>query len=283
MVEKNVALEVKNEVSEKKALPPSLNNLLNQKLKEYENEFKKVLPSHVSAERFLRICSSEITKNPLLLECTPVSFLGSVMLSAQMGLEIGGHLGHSFLIPYRNKNQGKVLCTLQFGYKGLLELVLRSDKISSISAQIIHENDFIEIDPLQNTVTFRPLLKGDRGKWYLAVAVAKFRNGDQKVEFMTREQIMKRKSVAQSASIWNAWEEEMAKKTVLKSLCKLLPLSIEDQRLVNIEEKVITKLDNNLNSLIDSSESFYTHGIDTEQEVNEAIEKMNPVDELFEK
>jgi recombination protein RecT len=273
----------KNEVAEKKALPPSLNNLLNQKLKGYADEFKKVLPAHVGADRFLRICSSEITKNPLLLECTPNSFLGSVMLSAQMGLEIGSHLGHSFLIPYRNKTQGKVICSLQFGYKGLIELVRRSDKISSISAQIVYENDFIEIDPLQNTVNFRPLLKGDRGKWYLAVAVAKFKNGDQQIDFMTKEQIMKRKAVAQGASIWNAWEEEMAKKTVLKSLCKLLPLSIEDQRLVHMDEKVITKLDNNLNGLIENSEPIYE--LETQGELNseEKAKTDNPVDDLFNK
>jgi recombination protein RecT len=240
------------------------------------------LPAHVSADRFLRICSSEITKNPTLLECTPSSFLGSVMLSAQMGLEIGSHLGHSFLIPY--KSQGKAVCSLQFGYKGLLELVRRSDKISSISAQIVHENDSIEIDPLQNTVTFKPLLKGDRGKWYLAVAVAKFKNGDQQVDFMTKEQIMKRKAVAKSANIWNAWEEEMAKKTVLKSLCKLLPLSIEDQRLVHMDEKVITKLDNNLNGLIENSEPLYE--LEQLQQIDAPEEKKkgeNPVDDLFDK
>ena len=237
-------------------ITPELRKQNDLMLKNMELEFNRALPKHITKERFLRIVQTEFSKNPKLLLCEKVSLLGSIMFAAQLGLEIGAHLGHCFLIPYYSKKDQKYYCTVQYGYKGLLELVRRSDKITSISSQVIHENDFFEIDPLNNTFSFKPLLKGDRGKWYLAAAVAKFKDGSQQVTFMTKAQVMKRKAVAQSQNIWDAWEEEMAQKTVSKSLCKWLPISIEDQRLITMDDRIIKTASDSKDAIIDNSEAI---------------------------
>lgn len=262
-------------------ITPELRKQNDLMLKNMELEFSRALPKHISKERFLRIIQTEFSKNPKLLLCEKVSLLGSIMFSAQLGLEVGSHLGHCFLIPYYSKRDEKYYCQVQYGYKGLLELVRRSDKVVSISAQLIYENDHFEIDPLSNTFSFKPLLKGSRGKWYLAVAVAKFKDGSQQVAYMTRDQIMKRKAVAQSSNIWDAWEEEMAQKTVVKSLCKWLPISIEDQRLLSMDDRIIKTASDNNESIIDNSESidFNVPNAEESQEFAETkSEKSEPVD-----
>ena len=249
---------------------PALQAKLNEALVKYGEEFKKVLPSHVSKDRFLRICSSEIVKNPKLLECTIPSFLGSIMISAQMGLEIGAHLGHAYLVPFGNQ------CQLQFGYKGMLELLRRSGIVSSISCENIYKNDTFEIDPLNNSVKFTPKLDGDRGEWYLTVAVAILKDGNKTIAWMTKDQILKRKATAKSKNIWDSWGEEMAKKTVLKYMCKLLPLSIEDQRLVVAEDITPKTLSYDVAQMIDTGDSVYLEEPKAEEE-----KKKSKAEELF--
>lgn len=234
-----------------KNLPASLKKKMDESLVKMGSEFKRVLPKHLSTDRFLRIAQSEISKNPKLLECSQVSFLGSLMLSAQMGLEVGAHLGQSYLVPYKGE------CTLQLGYKGLLELVRRSNQVSSIKVENIFEKDTFSLDPLNNEITFRPYLDGDRGKHYLTVAVALMKDGTKHIDWMTIDQINKRRGVAQTRKVWDAWYERMAEKTVLKSLCRLLPISVEDQRLIAMEDRIVKELSSNVEDLADSSVSIY--------------------------
>jgi len=252
-------------------ITPELRKQNDLMLKNMELEFNRALPKCISKERFLRIVQTEFSKNPKLLLCEKVSLLGSIMFAAQLGLEVGSHLGHCYLIPYFSKRDNKYYCQVQYGYKGQMELARRSDKIVSITAQIVYDNDHFELDPLNNTFKFNPLLKGERGKWYLAVAVAKFKDGSQQVAYMTKAQVMKRKAVAQSTNVWDAWEEEMAIKTVIKSLCKLLPISIEDQRILSMDDRVITKASDSVDDIIDNSQSadYGTDMIETVEQQKE--------------
>lgn len=267
------------EVSVKKDLPPSLRKAMNDYLVESEKELKRVLPAHVSSDRFLRICQTEITKNPLLLECSKVSFLGSIFISAQLGLEIGSHLGYAYLIPYKKE------CSFQIGYKGWLDLVRRPDKITGVNVQNIYDNDFIEMDPINNEIKFSPLYKGDRGKHYMTVAVAHFKDGNKHIDWMSVEQINKRKGVAKTSNVWNEWYERMAEKTVLKSLCRLLPMSIEDMRIINVDERVVTKLVYDKQELLENTESIYDIHPElsnsTAIETKEEVKPTNAVEALF--
>jgi recombination protein RecT len=77
-------------------------------------EIAKALPSHLKPERLARIVTTEIRRNPKLLECTRESLLGALMLSAQLGLE-PGPLGHVYYIPYSNKKTGVTECQFILG------------------------------------------------------------------------------------------------------------------------------------------------------------------------
>ena len=77
-------------------------------------EIAKALPSHLKPERLARIVTTEIRRNPKLMQCTRESLLGALMLSAQLGLE-PGPLGHVYYIPYNNKKQGVTECQFLLG------------------------------------------------------------------------------------------------------------------------------------------------------------------------
>ena len=97
------------------------------KMKKYvqsmSGEIAKALPS-VMTERFTRIVLSTLSSNPKLAQCTPNSFLASMMTAAQLGVEPNTPLGQAYLIPYRN--HGTMECQFQIGYKGLIDLAYRS-------------------------------------------------------------------------------------------------------------------------------------------------------------
>lgn len=110
-----------------------------------EGEIKKALPSVLTPERFTRITLTALSSNPRLRECTPQSFLGAMMSAAQLGLEPNSQLGQAYLIPFRNNGKGCMECQFQIGYKGMIDLFYRSSEASSLTAQVVYENDTFEI------------------------------------------------------------------------------------------------------------------------------------------
>lgn len=109
-------------------------------IKMYEGEIAKALPSVMTPERFARIVTTAVTNNPKLAQCTPQSFVGAMLNSAQLGLEPNTSLGQAYLIPYGNK------CQFQIGYRGLLDLAFRTGEVKSITAEVVKENDTFEYE-----------------------------------------------------------------------------------------------------------------------------------------
>lgn len=105
-------------------------------------EFAKVLPQAVPVDTFLRLALTELQRNTDLQACSAPSLLGALMLSAQLGLEPGGPLGHLYLTPRRLKGDMTVVPII--GYKGLVELARRSGKVGTVKAQIIRKGDHFD-------------------------------------------------------------------------------------------------------------------------------------------
>lgn len=207
---------------------------LQQYIKAMEGEIKKALPAAITPERFTRIVLSAISTNPQLASCTPKSFLGAMMASAQLGLEPNTSLQLCYLIPYRN--HGQLECQFQLGYKGMIDLAYRSGDVTSIQAQIVYENDEFEYEyGLEPKLMHKPAMK-DRGEMIAVYAVFKTVSGGYGFQVMSIEDVRKHaQKFSQSfarggSSPWVTNFEEMAKKTVLKSCLKYAPMKSEFQR-----------------------------------------------------
>lgn len=191
------------------------------------------LPKHLNPERLARIALTELRQVPKLQQCTPESFMKCLMVSAQLGLE-PGLLGHVYFIPYGKEAQ------LIIGYKGMLDLARRSGQIESIEARVIYANEKCEIRyGLDSGIEHKvdPFLK-DRGEPIGYYAVAKFVGGGKQFEFMTMDEVLKVKSLSKSGNSgpWVGHFDEMAKKTVIRRLFKYLPVSIEMQKAISLDE-----------------------------------------------
>lgn len=186
-----------------------------------------VLPKHVTADRLMKIALAMTNKDSKLLACNPVSLLRCVVGAASLGLEPGGLLGEAYLVPFKEE------CTLIIGYKGLVRLARNSGEIKNIRARVVYKNDkFKIIQGLTEDIIHEPNLENTelKDEDIIAVyAVAEYVNGSPQFEYMTKPQIdaIRKRSASANSGPWVTDYAEMAKKTVLRRLSKILPLSSE--------------------------------------------------------
>lgn len=189
---------------------------------DFKKEIKNALPKHLTADRLARIALTEVRKNPKLTECTIESFASSVLTASQMGLELGGAFGQGYLVPYGKE------CQLILGYRGMVELAHRSGKIKNLHADAVYSNDFFDFeygsDPF---LKHKPNIHQARGEFTHAYACASLIGGGFQFVVLSKEEIDKIKNNSKSSYIWNNYYNEMGKKTAIRRIFKLLPVSAE--------------------------------------------------------
>lgn len=202
------------------------------------------LPRNVDVDRFARIVLTSVRTTPKLLTCNPMSLLAAVMQSAQLGLEPGAGLGEAYIIPYAGEAQ------FQMGYRGAVKLARNSGDIAAVYAEAVYEGDMFAVEMgTDPRITHRPdLLVEGRGTFdamTTVYAVAKLSSGETQFAVMTKAEIEQHrdrysKGKAAKDSPWRdpLGAVEMAKKTVVIRLSKMLPLSSEASRAFSVDGTV---------------------------------------------
>lgn len=204
-----------------------------------KSQIALALPKHMTADRMARIAITEIRRIPKLANCDQNSFLGAIMQCAQLGLEPGSALGHAYLLPFDNNKKRITEVQLIIGYRGMIDLARRSGQIISLTARAVYENDeFSYAYGLTPDIKHIPC-DGDQGAITHVYAVANLRDGGVQFEVMSKAQVDKIRSQSKSSGNgpWVTHYEEMAKKTAIRRLFKYLPVSIELQQAVMLDEK----------------------------------------------
>jgi recombination protein RecT len=189
------------------------------------------LPKGFSADRFNRLLLTAANTNPDLFKCDPMSFLAAGVQCAQLGLEPNDARGLAYLLPMNDKTRGKVV-QLIIGYRGMIDLARRSGMVTSINAFPVYSGDEFTYElGLSPTLHHIP---GDHDEnpadLTHVYAVAKI-NGDPQFVVLTRRQVEKAKGSSRGASSnyspWSTHYVEMALKTAIRRLCKMLPQTVE--------------------------------------------------------
>lgn len=227
----------------------------------FKSQLAVALPKHMNSERMTRIALTEIRKVPKLAECNQASFLGALMVCAQLGLEPGAALGHAYILPFdkRQKVRGewKTVDTeaqLIIGYRGMIDLARRSGQILSIESRAVFSADRFEVSfGLDSRLVHEPAWDvADRGELRFVYAVAKLKDGGVQFEVMSRADVerIRSQSKAKESGPWVTHFEEMAKKTVLRRLFKYLPISIELQTAVSLDERADEQIGQDLGDFL---------------------------------
>lgn len=219
-------------------------------LMDKQQEILAALPRHITPAYFMRVVLTAVQRNPKLAQCTSLSFLGAVLQCAQLGLVPDGFLGQAYLIPYENRKRNPAALEVQFqaGYRGLITLARRSGEISNVGAEAVYEKDkFHHTRGMNPTVDHVPF-EGDEDPGPLTHVYAWYRlkDGGFDLNVMNRRQVHKIRSRSQAYnqgvktgrndSPWFTDEAWMWKKTVIKQLLKLAPLSVEIQRATGLDD-----------------------------------------------
>lgn len=212
-------------------------------IKAQEPAIKRALSQQISFERFSRICMTAVRQNPKLQQCNPMSFLGALMQSAQLGLEPNTPLGQAYIIPYGKE------ATFQIGYQGLLDLAYRTNQYKSIYAVAVYENDHFEYEEgLFRKLEHKPSMKPE-GEPIYYYAVYHLINGGYGFAVMSRDEIINHRNKYSAAaksgrsSPWDTDFDSMAKKTVLKQALKYAPKSVEFGLALAADDTIKTELE----------------------------------------
>src|SRR5690606_38795350 len=198
-------------------------------------ELAKALPRHVHPDRMARIALTALRTTPKLQQCSPASFLVSVISRAQLGLEVNTPLRDAYLVPYKDT------CQLILGHRGMMDLARRSGMVSSIYAHLVRQGDTFKVRlGLEQHIEHVPSDDPDRDAKPIThvYAVAKLKEGEPVFVVLTKAQVerYKARSMSRNSGPWVSDEEAMILKTAVRRLFTWLPQSAELARAAAIDE-----------------------------------------------
>jgi recombination protein RecT len=249
--------EVKKEQEEVKKVeqPKQVQKQLTpiQKFQSYIESYKEtVLPNllkkhNIEPAQFIQIVTSELKKNEKLVQAfneNPSSMFASILAGAEIGLIPSDMLGEFYLIPRRIDS--RLTVTPLIGYKGLVNILLRSGEITKIHTECVFEGDEFEpIYGLEPNIIHKPNFNVERNANTLkfVYAVAKLKNGEYQFQVLTKGEILKIKAMSRYENDLyfndkkdpNLW---MVRKTVLIQLSKMLPKDFYGKKAVEMDNQL---------------------------------------------
>lgn len=219
-----------------------------------KNQINKVIGGK-DGQRFISAIVSATTTNPALQECTNQSILSAALLGESLKLSPSPQLGQYYLVPYNDNKKGKV-AQFQLGYKGYIQLALRSGYYKKLNVFAIKKGELIRFDPLNEEIEVK-LIEDDTEREQAETtgyyAMFEYLNGFRKAIYWSKEKMEshatkyspgfaadKRKGT--SYTFWSKDFDGMAYKTMLRQLIsKWGIMSIDMQTAFDADYAVINE------------------------------------------
>ena len=205
---------------------------------------KDVAARHLTPERLVKVVLGAASRNPMILDCTPLSVVKAVLQAAELGLEPGSSLGEFWLVPFKNNKTGQREAQGIPGYRGLISLARRTGEISNLYAEAVYDGDHFDVElGLEPRMVHKPDYDNEKREdpkhLRFVYAVARFKDGSYQFTVLSRGQIeaLRRRSKAADSGPWVTDYEEMAKKTAIRRLSKYLPMSVEMAKALELQAR----------------------------------------------
>lgn len=144
------------------AAPQTPSNSLAQKAKPkfsvaiqsdaYKNLINNTLNDPKRASRFIANITSAVSVNPVLQECDAATILSAGLLGEALNLSPSPQLGQFYMVPYEDKKRGCKVAQFQLGYKGYIQLAIRSGQYRKINVLPIKEGELVSFDPMTEEI-----------------------------------------------------------------------------------------------------------------------------------
>lgn len=179
--------------------------------------------------RFITSIVSAVQTNPALQECTNQSILSAALLGETLNLSPSPQLSYFYMVPFQDNKRGCKVAQFQIGYKGLIQLAIRSGQYKKINVLSIKKGELEYFDPLNEEIKVKLMVddwdareKAETIGYYASFELT---NGFKKAMYWSKAQ-MENHALTYSAGYkakkgYTFWERDfnkMAEKTMLKQL-----------------------------------------------------------------
>lgn len=197
------------------------------------------------AKKFKAALSSAVSTNPVLLtQCDPVSVINAALIGHSLNLPPSPQLGYYYLVPYNNKKKKCKEAQFQIGYRGYVQLAMRSGYYKKLNVSEVKEGEFVSWNPLTEELEVNfiedPVLR-ETAATVGYCAYFEYTNGFSKMIYWTMDKMkvhadkysmaynlesdkllkagkIPQKELWKYSSFWYADFDAMAKKTMLRQL-----------------------------------------------------------------
>jgi recombination protein RecT len=202
--------------------------------------------------RFVSSIISVVANNPALEECDYLSILTAALLGNTLNLSPSVQLGQYFLVPFNDSKNNRKVATFQIGYKGYIQLAIRSGQYKKINVVAIKEGELVKFDPLNEEIEVNLIEDDDKRENSKTVgyyAMFEYVNGFKKSIYWSRNKMedhalkySKGYAAKKGFSFWEKDFDGMAYKTMLRQLIsKWGIMSLEMQIAVEKDQSVISE------------------------------------------
>lgn len=217
----------------------------------------QTLGSVAKSKEFLASISSAVGTNPSLQECDFGTIVSSALIGNALKLSPSPQLGYFYLVPFKDTNNNRKTATFQLGYKGYLQLAIRSGQYEVINVGTVKEGELISWNPFTETLEIEPIDDEDiRDNTPTSGYFATFKliNGFKKTIYWKKSKMeshaqkySKGYAAKKGYTFWEKDFDSMAQKTMLRQLLsKWGIMSIEMQTAFEKDETYEDKDGNNV-------------------------------------
>lgn len=260
----------------------------------YQNLIKQTLGNPKKAERYTAAIMSAVATNPQLQNCEAKTILSGSLLAESLNLAHSPQLGQYYLVPFKVKAKNGIPehfdATFILGYKGYLQLAIRSGNYKKINVTEIKEGELVSYNPFDEEIALNPIQDVDEREKTPTIgyyAMFEYVNGFKKVIYWSRAQMLAHadkyspafnkasyekllngeipdRDLWKYSSFWYKDFDSMAKKTLIRQLIgKWGVMSTEMVQALDTDNSVIKIDKGNFTADIPESENLFDDNSDT--------------------
>lgn len=242
-------------------------------------------------QQFVTAIISAVSTNPQLAECENSSIVSAALLGQALKLSPSPQLGQYYIVPFNNSDRGCKVAQFQLGYKGYIQLAIRSGQYKKINVLAIKEGELIEYDPLNEEIKVNLIEDEELREQAETIgyyAMFEYMNGFRKTIYWTKQKMeahaLKYSKGYKAKKGYTFWEKDfdgMAYKTMLRQLIsKWGIMSVDMQTAMEKDMAVIKEngdyeyIDNNSNEIdVVSNEKSNEEKVEIQENVNDKKEE----------
>lgn len=206
----------------------------------------KTLGSATRGKKFVASIISAVNTNKQLQECDFATIVSAGIVGDSLNLSPSPQLGHYYMVPFRDTKNNRTVATFQLGYKGYLQLAIRSGQYKKINVVAVKDGELLSYNPFTEDIDVRAItdpLEREKAPTIGYYGMFELTNGFTKSMYWSKETMeehaqkySKGYAAHKGYTFWEKDFDGMAFKTILRQLIsKWGIMSIEMQTAIETD------------------------------------------------